>query len=250
MRPFFLHMRITKTRLLIISGLLLANVLAFAQDTISVGDSRMKYKGAIGERKYVQYIESATGAVNFNSLLTRKIERSSGSKILISQTYQSANGIDYDSSYCTASTLEPLNYHTYIKSEGHREHVTFHDDKIANVTFFKDSSQTIVKENVGYFNGVMTDELIAALPLKEGASFVFKTVNPGLRFYPYVTRIVVVGKELLKIAGQDFPCWRIRVNQGGPSDAMEWYTVKDRIQVMKKFPLGNGSIFYRVLISH
>jgi len=250
MRQSLIQISCGKARPIILIGFLLMAVKIFAQDTISVGDSRMKYKGLTGMRKYVQYIESANGTINFNTLLTRKIEQMPGNKILISQTYQSAKGIDYDSSYCAASTMQPLNYHTDLKSEGHRERVTFHSDKITNVIYFKDSSQTVVKQNPGYFNGVMTDELIAALPLKQGSSFVFKTVNPGLRFYPYITRITVEGKESLKIVRQNILCWRVRVNQGGLSDAIEWYTVKGRIQVMKRFPLGNGGTFYRVLISN
>jgi hypothetical protein len=105
-----------------------------------------------------------------------------------------------------------------------------------------------VKQNMGYFNGVMTDELIGSSPLKSGVTFIFKTVNPGLRFRSYVTRVMVEEQETLKIEGQDVLCWRIRVNQEGSSDAIEWYTVQDRIQVMKKFNLGNGSTFYRVSI--
>ena len=232
-------------KLLLIMNLFVTVV--FAQDTISVDNKRMKYKGLMGERKYVQYIEHENGVIKFNSLLTRKVELVNTDKMLISQTYQSGKGVDYDSSYCGASSMRPILYKTNINSEGHRERVTFFNDKISNVILFKDSSQTVVKQNRGYFNGVITDELIAGLPLKDKASFVLKTVNPGHRFYPYVTRIVVEGKEFLKIAGREFHCWRIRVNQGGPSDAIEWYTVKNRIQVMKKFPLGNGNTFYRVM---
>lgn len=234
--------------LLVLNGFLFVTAQMFGQDTLLVGAAKMQYKGPMGERKYVQYLQSSNGTINFNALLTRKIERVNGNNILISQTYQSPRGIDYDSSYCTASTLEPLGYYAHIESEGHREQVIFEADKISNVTFFKDSMQTVVKENRGYFNGVMTDELIAALPLKEGASFVFKTVNPGLRFHSYVTRVVVEGKEPIKIAGQEILCWRVLVNQGGLASAIEWYTVNGRIQVMKKFPLENGGFFFRVMI--
>jgi hypothetical protein len=223
-----------------------------AQDTIQVGDSRMKYStSSIGERKYVQYQETTDGLVRFNTLLTRriqKIEIDGINGLLITQTYQSPTGVDTDSSYCNAVNLEPVYYRTDIKSEGYIENVVFKKNEITNITMFKDSVQTVAKENPGYFNGVMTDELIAALPLKEKASFILRTVNPGLRFYPYITKVVVDGKETIKVAGQDVLCWRLRVNHGGPTDSFEWYSVNNRIQVMKKFSLPDGSTFYRVHI--
>jgi hypothetical protein len=220
----------------------------FAQDTLFVRDNLLSRRVLTGERKYIQFIETPDKTIIFNTFLTCKIEEMDNGRILISQAYQSSRGLDFDSSICETLTLRPLYYHATIHSRSYRERVTFLSDRIINETFFTDSTQTVVKQNMGYFNGVMTDELIGSSPLKSGVTFIFKTVNPGLRFRSYVTRVMVEEQETLKIEGQDVLCWRIRVNQEGSSDAIEWYTVQDRIQVMKKFNLGNGSTFYRVSI--
>jgi hypothetical protein len=241
-----------KSKFIIISFLMLCLLslvsLCPAQNIVNAGDKILKYKGPLGERRYIQYIENQKGHVSFNTLLTRKIELAGGDKYLITQTYQSAKNVDVDSSYCTSASMAPISYTSVVKSEGHREQVIFQTDTILNTTFFGDSSQTTAKSNTGYFNAVVTDELIAGLPLKEGASFELNTVNPGLRFHPTVTKITVERKETLELAGKKFLCWRIRVGHEGFPDSTEWFTVEGRIQLLKKFPIGNGSTFYRTLI--
>jgi len=204
------------------------------------------------ERKYIQYTETKEGLISFNSILTRKLEKvqvEGRDNWLIIQSYQSNKSIDKDSSFCELTTLKPVAYFSDVASEGHKEKVTFLKNSISNKTLYKDSSATIIKENTGRYNGVMSDEIISCLPLKLNASFAIKTVNPGLRYFEYTTDVTVEGKEEIEIAGLGkILCWKLRTGKGRNS-SLEWYSVNGQVQVKKKFEFGNGSVFYRVLLA-
>lgn len=204
------------------------------------------------ERKYIQYIETANGLIKLNAVLTRKLERRSweGKDAWLSvQTYQLETHINTDSSFCELTTLEPIAYLTDIPSEGHKENVVFAPHAITNTIIYKDSTKTTLKENNSRYNGVITDDIISCMPLKLNASFVIKVVNPGLRYMEYSTTVTVEAQEEIEIPGLGkIPCWRIRVGKGGKGDPIEWYTVKGQVQVKKKFDLGKGQSWYRVLL--
>lgn len=200
-------------------------------------------------RKYLQYTETGDGLILFNAILTRTIEKvdyHGKAAWLIVQSYQTAKAIDRDSSYCELNSLRPLAYFTDIQSEQHREKVIFTETTIDNSVLFKDSSTQFTKANTGFYNVVMNDDLIAALPLKEKKQFILKTVNPGFRYFEYQTVVAVEGKELLSLPGlSNVWCWRLKISNG-KSYTTEWYTVKGHQQVKKKFVFKNGNTFYRV----
>lgn len=204
------------------------------------------------ERKYLQFVEKKDGLINFQSILTRKIERinyKGEQQLLIAQTYQSNKSIDRDSSICNANTLMPLAYFTDIPSEGHKETVVFSETTIENTVFFKDSITQTKKENKGFYNSVIADNIIATMPLKHNAKFSVKMVNPGLRYFEYTAEVEVLGQEDVEIAGMGIiPCWKIKTSARAGSLALEWYSVKGQIQVKKRFEFKDGSVFYRILL--
>lgn len=205
-----------------------------------------------GQRKYIQYTETKEGFINFQSILTRKIEKAiyeGKQQWLITQTYQQAKSIDTDSSYCDIKTLMPSTYFTNIQSEGHREKVIFSDKQIINTIFFKDSISSAVKDNKYFYNGVIADDIIATMPLQQGARFIIKTLNPGKRYFEYYTTVEVLGKEEIEVPGLGIiSCWKINTSQGGGIPSTEWYAVKGQFMVKKKFVFKNGNIFYRMLL--
>lgn len=240
-----------KSIYLLPSFLLLAiSTLAFKRDTFEI----KKIHQSIGPatRKYIQYTETGAGTINFNALLTRSIEKTiyNGKEAwLIIQQYQSAKAIDRDSSYCDLYTLRPLAYFTDIQSELHQEQVLFRGNSIDNKIIFKDSTKQTMQADNGFYNGVMTDELIAALPLEQNKQFILKTVNPGLRYFEYVTTVFVEDKELISLsAAGPVWCWRVRVTTGN-TFTLQWYTVKGHEQVKKKYSMKNGNTFIRVAVS-
>lgn len=223
--------------------------MAGGHDTTEIGPAAGKLQPAT--KKYIQYTETKEGLVTFNALLTRTVQHTSHlgkDAYLVIQTYQNAKGIDIDSSYCAAGTLRPLAYFTDIQSEQHREQVTFTQDSIQNTIIFKDSIGRFTRPNDAFYNGVVTEELIAALPLAEKKRFVLKTVNPGIRFFAYTTTIEVEGKETISLPGAaDVSCWRLKVSNGN-NFSIEWVTVKGRQQLKKRFVFKNGNTFVRVAV--
>lgn len=204
------------------------------------------------ERKYIQYIETKEGFIRFNSILTRTckpITGENGNNWLIIQAYQSGNYINIDSSICEKSTLLPVAYNTHIQSDAYREKVSFSGTGITNTILYTDSSTSSTKPNQGRYNGVMTDDIVSCMPLAVGASFTINVVNPGVRFSEYTTTVTVEAMEEIDISGLGkIPCWRVR-NGKGNNTTIEWYSVKEHIQVKKKFEMGNGNNFYRVLLA-
>lgn len=234
--------------------LLLMNVSVFSQenktDTFIVTNAAKKLKTF--ERKYIQFQETKDGKIFFQSILTRKLEKITSDKgqeqFLHIQTYQSQNSIDQDSSFCDANTLMPISYFTDIRSEGHKEKVFFNSSSILNTIILKDSSNTFSKQNKNYYNGVVADDIISIMPLKENGSFIIKAVNPGKRYFEYAITVTVEGKEETEIpvAGKIL-CWKLKVNMGN-GDSIQWYSVKDRVQIKQQFSLRDGSSFNRYLL--
>ncbi len=204
------------------------------------------------ERRYLQYTELKEGKVRLSALLTRKAIKTSYegiNSLLFIQTYQFEKGVDRDSSFVNDETLLPLAYFTDIQSEGHREEVLFLAEQVHNKVAYKDSITVLEKPAHQWFNGVITDDIISSLPMKKGAVFAFRAINPGKRYYEYAVIVTIEGKEKLLIPGVgNLPCWRVRI--GDEKDGvLEWYTTKEQIQVKKQARLGNGTTFYRVLIA-
>jgi hypothetical protein len=227
----------------------LLSVNSFGQDTIWVKDIHLKPRSF--ERRYLQYTELKDGKVKFGALLTRKAEKTTftgRNAMLFIQTYQFEKTIDRDSSYVDPTTLLPISYFTDIQSEGHHEKVMFTGSQILNKVEYKDSTTDLVQTDKGWFNGVISDDIIGSLPLKEKAVFAFHAINPGKRYFEYTVSVTVEAKEELEIPGLGKrSCWRIRI--GSEKDGtLEWYTVKEQIQVKKRFLFKNGNIFYRVMI--
>lgn len=220
-----------------------------AQDTIWVKD--IHRKPAPFERRYLQYTEMPDGKVKLSALLTRKAEKTTydgRDAMLIVQTYQSEKVVDRDSSYVNPVSLLPMSYFTDIQSEGHHENVIFTGREILNKVEYKDSTTNHTKSDDNRFNGVITDDIIGSLPLKQNAVFAFRATNPGKRYFEYTVAVTVEGKEDMDIPGLGKrSCWRIRIgNEKGGT--MEWYTVKEQIEVKKMFRFKNGNVFYRVMI--
>ncbi len=218
-------------------------------DTVQVKDAGKKIKSS--QKRYLQFTETKDGFIQSATLLTRTVGLTTyqdRSLLLVIQKYQSGNSIDTDSSYCEKESLLPVAYFTDIVSEKHRERVVF-ADSIINETIFADSLKIVRKKNTGRYNGVITDELIATLPLGLHKKFVFRTVNPGLRYFEYATTVYVEAMEQLWFPSiGKINCWKLKVSQGGDSYAYDWYTVKAQEQVKKKFIFKNGSSFNRVWI--
>lgn len=205
-----------------------------------------------GSHKYLQYMEQKNGLIFFQSILTRKVEKhqyEGKSCWLITQNYQSATSIDNDSSICDEQTLRPRAYYTHIRSEGYREKIYFNEKTIDNQVYYKDSSAKFEKENKDFYNGVATEELIAAYPLKPNARFVIKNVNPGKNYAEFSTEVKVLGQEDIELPGiGKLACWKLTTSSNGAT-ATEWYTVKGKVQVKKRFDLGGGRVFYRVMMA-
>ncbi|MEP7322715.1 MAG: hypothetical protein ABI761_12385 [Saprospiraceae bacterium] len=233
--------------------LLLANRL-FAQvpKTDTIKEMHGLQFGILMSRKYLQFTESQDGRVNFQSILTRqikKIQNNGKEQLLIIQSYQSGT-IDKDSSYCDLSTLLPVAYHSDVQSEGYKEKVIFAKTGIETTITTKDGTKMFTLENKQLFNGVMMDEIISSLKLREGVTYVFKALNPGMNHFEYLENIFVEGKEVIELAGiGKISCWKIKTQMEGSPGSDEWYTVKDQIQVKKRFELAGGSVFYRVLLT-
>lgn len=205
------------------------------------------------EKKYLQFTEKKDGTIGFQSILTRKVVKTDYAgqeQLLIIQTYQSGKSIDRDSSFCDAGTLKPLAYFTSIPSEEHDEKVIFTESGIENVVIYKDSTARILKDNKGFYNGVITDDIIATMPLQENARFSVKMVNPGLRFFEYELQVEVQGQEDVEIAGiGKIPCWKIKTSARAGSFALEWYSVKGQVQIKKRFEFKDGTVFNRILLA-
>ncbi|MFT3908245.1 MAG: hypothetical protein QM737_02370 [Ferruginibacter sp.] len=206
-----------------------------------------------GSKKYIQYTEYPNGLIRFQSILTRKVEKTNykgKEQFLITQTYQTGNSIDRDSSYCDSKTLMPLGYFTDIPSEGHKEKVIFSEHEIDNTVIYKDSINRSNKINPHFYNGVVADEIITAMPLKEAAKFVIKMVMPGERYDEYIMEVEVLGKEELDIpvAGK-VQCWKLRTSARAGSSSLEWYSVKGQVQLKKRFEFNGGYVFCRVMIA-
>lgn len=204
------------------------------------------------ERKYIQYTENKDGTIAFNALLTRKMDRvpiNGKEAWLTVQTYQMDKFIDRDSSFCEAASLLPLYYRTSIPSEGHREIVDFTTHEITNQVIYKDSSKTALKPNKGSYNGVIADDIISCMPLALNKTFIIKSVNPGLRYIEFQVKLTVEAQEEIEIPGLGkVLCWRLRMGDAR-STSYQWYTVKEQVQVKKRFTFANGNSWYRVLIA-
>jgi hypothetical protein len=228
----------------------LLNLYLHAQDTTWV--QKIHRKPAPFERRYLQYTEMKDGTVKLSALLTRKAEIKTydgHDVMLFVQTYQFDKAVDRDSSFTDPATLLPVAYFTDIQSEGHREKVIFSGTTIENTVVYKDSTSHQEKPDHRWFNGVIGDDIIGSLPLKEKAVFAFKAINPGKRYFEYTVAVTVEGKEMLELPGLGkIPCWRIRIGKE-EDGTMEWYTIKEQVQVKKRFRFKNGNIFYRVMIA-
>jgi hypothetical protein len=238
------------------AGILFLLLFTTGSHLLATDTDTFRIKGAAGklqpaEEKFIQYTETKEGLINFNAILTRKIEKTTyhgTDAFLIVQTYQSGKAVDKDSSYCDANTLMPLAYCTDIQSEQHQEKVSFTNGVINNTIIFKDSVQQFTRSAPDFYNGVVTDDLIRLLPLQEKKQFIFKTLNPGMRYFEYMTVVDVEAKEEISLpGGEKVLCWRTRVTTGS-NYTLQWYTVKDCHQVKKKFTLKNGGAFIRAAI--
>lgn len=203
--------------------------------------------------KYIQYTEKKDGTIDFQSLLTREVKNTqyNGNDVyLITQKYQSQKSVDIDSSFVNANNLRPISYHSDIRSEGHKEIVEFSNNEISNSITFKDSVKAFAKPNLGSFNGVIMDDLIGELPLQKGKIFTIKSVNPGLRFFEYTTKITVLGIENLKINNiTTIKCWKVKVSTSSNNKgSTKWYSIKDHLQVKSVYEFANGNKFIRSII--
>lgn len=204
-------------------------------------------------QKYLQYTETKEGTINFNAILTRNVQKTTyrgRNVLLITQTYQTGKSINKDSSFCDLQTLTPIAYFTYIKAEHYKEQVFFLTDSISNTILFADSLQQFSRKASGVYNGVMTDELISALPLTAGKQFLLKTVNPGRHYFEYVTRILVDSKEEVVLPDdKKIMCWKLRVYQGeGNGFSTQWYSVDKHRQIKTRSESANGNAFIRIAI--
>jgi len=204
-------------------------------------------------KRYIQYAERLDGTINFNSILTRAIQKinyQGENAFLIIQKYQQSNGVDIDSSIVAINSLKPIAYRTEISTEGYHERVDFKEQQITNRIIFEDSISTSTYENKHLYNGVMINEIIGELPLAIEKVFRIHAVNPGKRYSEYVISIHVLGIETLESVLEDqVKCWKLRVNYGIPnSSTLEWYSIEGQIQVKSLFEFGNGTKFIRKMI--
>lgn len=234
--------------------LLTANLISFAQeskiDTISeIKASRIKPS----TKKYIQYIENTDGTIKFNSILSREIQEIEfeGQKVyLIIQKYQSENGIDIDSSLVRKMNLMPIAYHSDISTEGHKEIVKFSETQISNRIVLEDSTYYSVEPNKNLYNSVIINEVISELPLEIGKNFIIKMVNPGKRFYEYITSVQVLKIESIELnPSVRIKCWKLNVKYGNSTIGnTEWYSVKKQIQIKSLFEYGDNKKFVRNMI--
>ncbi len=203
-------------------------------------------------KKYIQYTENKDGTINFNSILTREIQRTfyKGKHVfLIIQKYQTQKGISIDSSFVETINLKPIAYHTDIIIEGYQEKVEFSKNEISNITVFADSTSKSIKPNKDYYNGVIMNDLIGELPLNLNKKFLIKTVNPGMRYFEYNTIITVLGTETLDINSiKRIKCWKLKVSYASNRSATEWYSVDEQLQIKSLFEFDNGNKFIRTMI--
>jgi len=204
-------------------------------------------------KKYIQYTNMTDGTIRFNSVLTRTTQKTTcrGSEaFLVIQKYQTAEYINLDSSYVDASDLAPIAYFTDITSQKYREAVSFKESEIVNTIKYQDSTDIDIQvpPSGRYYNGVVEDDLISALPISPGAKFKLKAINPGLRYVVYDLTVSVNGKEELDVPGVGpVDCWKLMVSSGGNITTV-WYSVKDKVQLRKEFEFGNGNKFVRTMI--
>ncbi|WP_417881850.1 hypothetical protein [Xanthomarina gelatinilytica] len=240
-------------KLVLIIVVLFCCINSNAQDTINVSFKNLNTKKITpSTRNYVQYVEHADGHISFNTLLNKKIEKvnfNNKKAFLIVQKYQSEQiGINIDSSYIDASTMAPIVYNTDIATLGYKEKVVFGDKEIINKTVYKDSIKTSTAINKDFFNVVVVDEIISALPLENDKVFLLKCVNPGLNFFEDDIVVTVLGKETLNINNNDIKCWKLKVyNTLSKSSTINWYA-EDGLYQMKMLFNNNGISFIRALL--
>jgi hypothetical protein len=239
---------------LIIPFFLFSSLFSFSQESKIDSVNIIKTSRIIpSTKKYIQYIENLDGTIIFNSILTREIQETQydeKSALLIIQKYQSEKGIDIDSSFVDNIYLKPIAYHTDISTEGHKEIVEFSENQITNRIIFADSVSYSTKFNNHFYNGVITNDIISELPLELGKVFNINMVNPGKRFYEYITSVKVLGIETVELnPSMKIKCWKLNVKFGNSNNGTsQWYSFDNQIQIKSLFEFGNGKKFIRTMI--
>lgn len=199
--------------------------------------------------RYVQYTIKKNGAVIFNTIMTRKGEfviRNSLRTFLITQRYENEKGANADSSFCDLN-LKPIAYRTHIATESYREEVEFGKDSLNNRVIYKNHTEEKSYPVNFDYNGVITDDLIAAQEMKAGRSYKLKLVNPGKNFMLYELEIKVERIEKINLGGAELDCWKVNVFDGFSTNNY-WFTVKDQIQIRKVVKLASGDVFMREIL--
>lgn len=226
-----------------------------AQGIVKI-DSIAVSKTVPAEYNYIQFTENKDKTIDFNAILTRRIQQvvyKNEAVFLITQRYQTANGVDVDSSFVNLNGLKPIAYHTSIATENYQEIVEFGKHEISNSLISMDSIGSVIKtieKNNHFYNGVIINELIGELPLEKGMKFSFDLVNPGKRYYESSVNVSVIGLETLELSPSfSIACWKLEVKFGNsPKGTTEWYAFDNHIQIRSQFEFDNGNKFIRTMI--
>ncbi|GAB5518449.1 MAG: hypothetical protein RhofKO_07000 [Rhodothermales bacterium] len=178
------------------------------------------------------------------TLLTRTISTSPDGTLGIVQHYESASGVNTDSSVVQAGTLAPLTYRARQRTQYEAFDFTA-TNVIGRITPNEGDGQTVdLVLDAPVYNAVLLDELIQALPLNLNYVGRFKAYNPGRTIMEMT--LSVTGSALLPLAnGQTMDTWTVRL-EGGPVVTELWIAKQTQQNIKQKAVLPNGGEFWRV----
>lgn len=182
------------------------------------------------------------------SLLTRTIElkRMDGEEMLsITQRYESENGVDIDNSVVRRRTLEPIKYSSELSGSKHVERFDFTAQRVlGSITLESgDVKNFDIALEEPVFNSVIENEILQALPLKNGYAASVRLYNPGKQFAAATFR--VLRSEEIKIGGMTLDTWVVAF-EGAAVPTTIWIAKKMQEEIMRRAELKDGSEFWRV----
>lgn len=233
--------------------ILLAPVMVQAQsiDTLIAGTSLKRAKTIQRQsHQYFLYFIMPDGKNRAVGLETRSVEL-----LLLNgeptwafvQKYQTEKAVDADTTFFKAKTLLPVAYRTNIASQNYREVVDFEAMIMKNKIIYKDSVKEYNKDvALNYYNAPMADYVYEKLPLKEGYSITFRSINTGKNYFDFKTKITVTGSDKIQLPdGKTLDCWVLEEDNGF-SKSVLWYTKKEQEFIKRKFGSEAKGIFWEV----
>jgi hypothetical protein len=235
---------------LIIILLCATNLSAQQYDTLVIGE---KIPGSATQQtgKYMLYWDMPDGKYRPVSLETRMVALlpfNNKPTWAFIQQYHKEKGMDADTTYFDESTLMPIAYRTSIQDAvPYRETIDFEKNVLKMKIIYADSVKSDEKNiPLNYFQAPMHDYVISRLPLKQGYTITFKTINAGKNYHEFYEKITVTGSEEIVVSDQQkIDCWIVE-NYNGFSKSVSWYSKKDHQFIKMKFGNAPKQVFWKV----